>query len=228
MQAAARHVAAAADPASSSGFCLVVAASGALGGSAALWQIVEAASRNTPAAPAVSAALLLDCSEALLRRHEGLAQLSVHWHAYTERNSEGVSFADFLHKAAAGSQHLAASTAQSAPERAPQPAMLVVDSLDTALAYHSQLAVCEAIGSFRSEARAPRILAAVHADVQSATTIAALRQLASCTLMLSPASATQAEAVQAASGHTVHVEATALTLRHSGAVPACNVGQRAT
>lgn len=179
-----------------------------------MWQLLVAAARNanaTETRPAICAALFLEAQEALRIDHDDLRGLSVHWHGFPSRKGKDVGLLPFLHQSLQACQ--ATQTAAASPP------LLVIDSLDTALAYHGRLATCSALQSLLSQQQASSILACVHGDVHSAATIAALRQLASCTLSLQPASATQAEAVQAACGHTVHVEASALTLRHSGAPP---------
>lgn len=214
MQAAARHVLAkaGAEPA----FCCVLEQTGAIGGAAALWQVLlsvlaEAAasagqSAQRPATSASTVAVLFVATpHSVQSRFPSINGAAAHWVSFPVEPPAGQSLLDFIIDA------LCPTSGDNAPP------WLLIDSLDAALIYYGAAHVAAALQQLQARGLCSGILSLLHAPGHAPAVVSAIQRLATCQLVLKPISALQRDVVKSSCGRAAHVEANTITLRHSGA-----------
>jgi hypothetical protein len=222
LQAAARHLAAAdASDVSPAPLCCVIAESAILAGHAALGQIVSGAV-SRPADDSIA--------DEVHSRQRNVCVVT-----FTEHGPSAACkpVADRVHCApcplpSAGDKlhfqkhieqalhNVASAGTDGAPQ---QPPVLVIDCLDLAIAYCGIRQVTAALNAVIHARAASGVAALLHAHLHPASIVASVQQLATCCVALKGVSTLQADVIKSACGRTVHVEALATTLRHSGTCP---------
>jgi hypothetical protein len=211
MHAAARHLNA--TDGRSTPFCCVFEEAGAVGGAAALWQVLASLLKlRAPGTAPVCSLLFLDTPETATSRDPTLQGYDITWLHYPADSSKVSSLADFIQSAL--------KQARQHPTKCPSPSppILVIDSLDAAILYHGCLQVASCLQSLLQKGQVDALISSVHCDGQQPNTLMTLQQLATCALTLKRASPLQSDVVRGACGRCVHTHANALTLRHSGAL----------
>ena len=192
-------------------FCLIFHDSGSVGAGWACWQVLSARAKLSTAPTPVCATLFVSTPTKLSRHKNAYVSDEVYMHLYPTRSEDHVDLPAFWSSA----------LRQSPQDSSGQPALLFIDSLDSAILYHGLHCVIASLRHLLQQRTVSGILAVCH-SAHPTTTTAALKQLATCILTLKPSSSLQSDVAQASYGRAVHTELNALTLRHSGATaPHC-------
>jgi hypothetical protein len=223
LRAAARHIHTRGEAASARPpFCCVVTQQSAVGGPAALWQVL--ANSQTQAAeqqhggksPAAPAHIMHFFSKPSAKRCEdlGLRATAACWTPYPACSSGVLDFEQWIASALAGGHPQASADACSCDA---EQTLLVIDCLDAAILYHGHLSILRSLQSLLHSRRVSGVLTQLNAACHPPAVVASVQQLATCMLVIKPASSLQSDIVKSQCGRAVHVEAVATTLRHSGA-----------
>lgn len=193
-------------------FCCLIAESGAVGGAAACWQVLAACRALCTESPPVCALLFLETQESSKRKCSQDLRSCISSFEYPKLSSTAVDLSAWV------SSSLTATPSRNSSPEAPAPPLLFLDSLDAAIVYHGIQPVCLLLASLLRDRQVAGIISLAHSSLGEQRT-AALKQLATCLVVVKPASSLQSDVVRASCGRAVHTQANALTLRHSGAPP---------